>query len=156
MVSQFIYASLVTFGFCLIFNVRGKIAFSASIVGGLGWLVYIISSKIGFSIGVGFFLAGAVVTFGSEVIARILKTPVTSSLIPTFTPLVPGGGAYYTMLYVFNGEYKRAMEKGAETFIISMAIILGFVIVTEMFKLYGKQIKRLKEREQKIEKDKCS
>lgn len=153
MVSQFIYASLTTYGFCLIFNVRGMIAFSASLVGGLGWLVYIISSKFGFSIGVAFFLAGAVVTLGSELIARILKTPVTSSLIPTFTPLVPGGGAYYTMLYLFNGEYTRAMEKGAETFIISMAIILGFVVVTELFKLYGKQLKKLKEKEKKIEKN---
>ena len=116
-------------------------------------MVYIISSKLGFSIGVSFFLAGVVVTLGSEIIARILKTPVTSALIPTFTPLVPGGGAYYTMLYLFNGEYTSAMEKGAETFIISVAIIIGFVIVTEMFKLYGKRVKKLKEKEQKIEKN---
>lgn len=132
MIGQFIYSSLATYGFCLIFNVRGMIAMSASFVGGLGWMVYIISSKLGFSIGVAFFLAGVVVTLGSEIIARILKTPVTSALIPTFTPLVPGGGAYYTMLYLFNGEYTRAMEKGAETFIISVAIIIGFVIVTEL------------------------
>lgn len=153
MIGQFIYSSLATYGFSLIFNVRGMIALSASFVGGLGWMVYIISSKLGFSIGVAFFLAGVVVTLGSEIIARILKTPVTSALIPTFTPLVPGGGAYYTMLYLFNGEYTRAMEKGAETFIISVAIIIGFVIVTEMFKLYGKRVKKLKEKEQKIEKN---
>lgn len=153
MVSQFIYASMVTYGFCLIFNVRGKISISASIVGGLGWLVYIILTKLGWSIGVGFFWAGVVVTFGSEMIARILKTPVTSSLIPTFTPLVPGGGAYYTMLYLFNGEYTRAANKGAETFIVSMAIILGFVVVTEFFKLYTRIIN---ERKKRNEKNKCS
>ncbi|WP_304205897.1 threonine/serine exporter family protein [Fusobacterium perfoetens] len=138
MIGQFGYSALATYGFCLIFNVRGIIGFYASIVGGLGWLVYYIFNEMGYSLAISFFLAGATATLGSEIIARKLKTPVTSSLIPTFTPLVPGSGAYYTMLYLINGQYEKAMEKGAETFIISIAIIFGFLVVTDFFKLYTK------------------
>ena len=43
------------------------------------------------------------------------------------------------MLYVFNGDYERAIEKGAETFLISIAIILGFVVVTDIFKIKSRR-----------------
>ncbi len=138
MIIQFIFSVLSVVAFCLIFNVRGKIGVYASLVGGTGWIVYLLATKMGFSVGVGYFLAAAIATFGSEVIARKLRTPVTSSLIPVFTPLVPGGGVYYTMFYIFNGDYERGLEKGVETFIVSIAITLGFLVVTEGFKIYGK------------------
>lgn len=85
-----------------------------------------------------FLFAGATATLGSEIIARIFKTPVTSSLIPTITPFVPGGGVYYTMFYLFNGEHNLAMQKGLDTFIMTGSIILGFLVVSEIFKLYSK------------------
>lgn len=138
MIIQFIFASLSALGFAYIFNTRGKIAWAAAFVGGAGWIVYLLSMKIGFSLGAAFFLAGATATFGSEMIARIFKTPVTSALIPTFTPFVPGGGAYYTMFYLFNGQYELAMQKGIDTFIMSGSMILGFLVVSDIFKLYTK------------------
>lgn len=138
MINQFIFSTLSALGFAYIFNVRGKIAWAAAFVGGIGWMVYLLSMKAGFSLGAAFFLAGAAATLGSEIIARIMKTPVTSALIPTFTPFVPGSGAYYTMFYLFNGEYNLAMEKAIATFIMTGAIILGFLAVSEIFKLYTK------------------
>lgn len=138
MIIQFIFSAISALGFAYIFNVRGKIALAAAFTGGIGWIIYLISMKIGLSLGVAFFLAGAVVTLGSEIIARKMKTPVTSALIPAFTPFVPGSGAYYTMFYLFNGQYELAMEKAIATFIMSGSMILGFLFVSEFVKLYTK------------------
>lgn len=138
MIVQFIFSILSVVGFTIIFNVRGKIAFCSSIGGALGWIIYLVSSKLGFSLGISFFLAGAWITFISQIISLYLKTPITSALIPTLTPLVPGGGAYYTMFYLINKNYNLALKKGAETIIICGAIILGFLVVTEIFRIYSK------------------
>ncbi len=144
MIVQFIFSAFSALGFAYIFNVRGKIAWAAAIVGGIGWIVYLVSMEAGLSLGPAFFLAGATATLGSEIIARVLKTPVTSALIPTFTPFVPGSGAYYTMFYLFNGQYDLAMEKAIATFIMSGSMILGFLFVSEFIKLYMKIKKRKK------------
>lgn len=138
MIVQFIFSAFSALGFAYIFNVRGKIAWAAAFVGGIGWIVYLVSMEAGLSLGPAFFLAGATATLGSEIIARVLKTPVTSALIPTFTPFVPGSGAYYTMFYLFNGQYDLAMEKAIATFIMSGSMILGFLFVSEFIKLYMK------------------
>lgn len=144
MIIQFIFSAFSALGFAYIFNVRGKIAWAAAFVGGIGWIVYLVSMEAGLSLGPAFFLAGATATLGSEIIARVLKTPVTSALIPTFTPFVPGSGAYYTMFYLFNGQYDLAMEKAIATFIMSGSMILGFLFVSEFIKLYMKIKKRKK------------
>ncbi len=144
MIVQFIFSAFSALGFAYIFNVRGKIAWAAAFVGGIGWIVYLVSMEAGLSLGPAFFLAGATATLGSEIIARVLKTPVTSALIPTFTPFVPGSGAYYTMFYLFNGQYDLAMEKAIATFIMSGSMILGFLFVSEFIKLYMKIKKRKK------------
>ncbi|MDP0493713.1 MAG: threonine/serine exporter family protein [Fusobacterium sp. JB021] len=136
MITQFIFSILSVVGFTIIFNVRGKIAFWSAIGGAIGWIIYLFTTKLGFSIGISFFLAGAWITFVSQIIAIYFKTPITSALIPTLTPLVPGGGAYYTMFYLINKKYSMALKKGAETLIVCGAIILGFLVVSELFRLY--------------------
>ena len=138
MIVQFIFSSLSALGFAYIFNVRGKIAWAAALVGGIGWVIYLLSLKMGVSLGISFFIIGAATTFGSEMIARIFKTPVTSALIPTITPIVPGSGAYYTMFYLFNGESELATQKAIDTFVMTGAMILGFLVVSDIFKLYTK------------------
>lgn len=143
MIIQFIFSILSVIGFTIIFNVRGKIAFWSALGGGIGWIIYLFTKKIGFSLGVSFFLAGSWITFISQLIAIYFKTPVTSALIPTLTPLVPGGGAYYTMFYLLNENYDLALKKGTETIVVCGAIILGFLTVSEIFRLYLLRKKRI-------------
>ena len=148
MIVQFIFASLSALGFAYIFNVRGKIAWAAATVGGAGWIIYLISVKLGVSLGFSFFIIGAAATIGSEMIARIFKTPVTSALIPIITPIVPGSGAYYTMFYLFNGQSELATQKAIDTFIMTGAMILGFLVASDIFKLYTKyKIRKLKRKQ---------
>lgn len=136
MINQFIFSLLSAVGFAYIFNVRGMIAWAAAFVGGICWVVYLISMEIGMSLGVSFFILGAIATIGSEIIARIFKTPVTSALIPTITPFVPGSGVYYTVFYLFNGNLELSIQKGLDTFIMTGAMILGFLVSSDLVKIY--------------------
>lgn len=146
---QFIFSSISALGFAYIFNVRGKTAIATGVVGGLGWLIYLITVKLGLSIGFSFFILGAFATFGSEMIARIYKVPVILALIPTITPIVPGSGAYYTMYYLFNGNHALSSQKATETFIMTGAMMLGFLVVSDIFKVYGKLMKRKRRKHKK-------
>ena len=145
MIVQFIFASLSAVGFAYIFNVKEKIVWAAALIGGIAWIFYLFSMKFGISLGVTFFILGAICTFGSEIIARVFKTPVTSALIPTITPIVPGSGAYYAVFYLFNGQHDLAMQKAMDTFVMTGSMILGFLIASDLVKLYIKiKTKKLK------------
>ena len=144
MINQFIFSAFSALGFAYIFNVRGKIAWAAAFVGGIGWMVYLFSMEAGLSLGAAFFLAGAAATLGSEIIARVMKTPVTSALIPTFTPFVPGSGAYYTMFYLFNGQYELAMRKGSCNIYNVRIYDIGIPFCISNYKIIFKSYKKIK------------
>ena len=42
------------------------------------------------------------------------------------------------MFYLFNGESELATQKAIDTFVMTGAMILGFLVVSDIFKLYTK------------------
>ncbi|MEG2082580.1 MAG: threonine/serine exporter family protein [Oscillospiraceae bacterium] len=82
-----IYAFFACGAFCIIFNVRDvKIAFVASLGGGLAWMVYLFSAVFGSDIIQNLLAAFAVALF-SELMARVFKTPATVFLIIGILPM---------------------------------------------------------------------
>lgn len=144
MLLQFVSAIISVLGFTYIFNVRGKVAIASGVVGGVGWIIYLFIMKLGFSLGFSYFILGAFATFGSEIIARVYKVPVILALIPIITPIVPGSGAYYTMFYLFAGNHNLSLQKATDTLVMTGAMMLGFLIVSDIFKIYIKFYNRKK------------
>ncbi len=70
--------------------------------------------------------------------ARIEKTPVTLMVICAMIPLVPGGGMYYTMQKVIEGDVSGALNTGFTTLSVAGAIALGMVMVSSMTRLIYK------------------
>ena len=70
--------------------------------------------------------------------ARILKTPVTSTLIASLIPLVPGSGVYFTMSYFIENKSVEAAQRGIATLMITIAITLGIVMVSTFSQIYYK------------------
>ena len=96
-----VLASFVgSFGFAVLYNLRGKKLCMAGISGMVSWIAYLIVWNEMPSTFVANLAAAAVATIYAETMARILKTPVTVFLITGIIPLVPGGNLYYTMNYV--------------------------------------------------------
>jgi len=135
MIKEIIFAFLATLGFGITFEIRGKKLFFSCIVGSIGWVSYILSLKLGYSLILSYFIASIILTICSEILARILKTPVTSILINGLIPLVPGGGIYYTMYFILQKNMEQALFKGAETFLIAGALSFGIVVVSSLVRI---------------------
>lgn len=137
-----LYSFLACIGFCLLYNIRGKMLVIASIGGALGWFIFLISANAGNDI-TQYFIAMIVISLYSEFMARRYKKPVTVFLIVALIPLVPGGSIYRTMEYCINGETMKFLETGIHTIGIAGALALGILIVSSFVRLYYR-ILRLK------------
>lgn len=138
MLLEMLWAAGSTFAFGILFNLKGKKLFFAGVGGALGWGVYIIFKNAEYSIPASFMFASMALTIYSEVMARILKTPVTSTLIASLIPLVPGSGVYFTMSCLVENKLEEAMSKGIETVLITAAITVGIVFVSTFSQIYYK------------------
>jgi uncharacterized membrane protein YjjB (DUF3815 family) len=126
------YAAIATFCFCVLFNITGKKMFVASFGGGLGWFIYLLLQHLNASTSTSLFFASIALGIFSEIMARLLKTPVTSFVVPALIPLVPGGGMYYTMLETVQGNINSSLEIGLETISNAGALAVGLVFVSSI------------------------
>jgi uncharacterized membrane protein YjjB (DUF3815 family) len=135
MLLNFIYASIATLAFGIIFNIRGKKLVFASLGGGISWAVYLLSFRLFSSMIFAYFLAASIVTLYSEIMARVLKAPVTTFVICAIIPVVPGGGMYNTMLESVKGNVQTALSTGVETITIAGAIAVGILFISTIVKI---------------------
>ena len=135
LIIQTFSAFLATFGFGIIFNIKGKKLFFASLGGAIGWFVYALSLKLNFSDLSSLFVSAIFFSIYCEIFARILKTPVTTLVICSLIPLVPGGGMYYTMLEAVNGNVSKSLDLGLNTIASAGTLALGIIFVSTITKL---------------------
>lgn len=130
------YAFLGSLGFCVLFNIRGKNLFAASIGGALGWFVYELIPLLGMSsTNNAIFIATIVISIYSEIMARILKQPVTVFVIASMIPLVPGSGMYYTTFEAVQGNVDRAVAYGLKTLYDAGTIAIGIILVSTIARI---------------------
>ena len=142
---SFIGAALGSLGFAFIFHIRGNKLWIAALTGGIGGLVYEIVLQSHSNV-VALFFASVVISIFSEIFARVFKCPVTTFLVCSLIPLVPGGGMYYTMLEFVQSDINGAILKGIDTISQACSIAVGCILVSSImkmanqFKLKGKKI----------------
>lgn len=138
MIKQFVFAFIATFVFGILFNIKGKKLLYSALGGGVSYLLYYILLSMGLSqISSTFFASIFIGTYG-EVMARLIKTPVTIFIISAIIPLVPGGGLYYTMYYTISENYGQALKYGMDTFQIAIIIVISVLMVGTLSKLLNK------------------
>ncbi|WP_297598181.1 threonine/serine exporter family protein [uncultured Cetobacterium sp.] len=133
---EVLFAFFITASFAIIFNVRGKLIFYSGIGGAISWFFYLLFTEKGYSYSTCYLLATAITAFYSEVMAKKLKTTVPTLLIAALIPMAPGGGVYYTMLYLIENNYQESMLKGMETSIIAGSMALGIILITTCFRIF--------------------
>lgn len=143
MISSCFYAFFASLGFGIIFNIRGKKLYFAALGGSIGWFIYSLSLK---AIPPLYALTLAAIGFSvySEIMARILKSPITIFVICALIPLVPGGGMYYTMLYILQDNFSMAMETGIETISNAGSLVMGILIVSSIMKIINNNKQNVK------------
>lgn len=126
---------IITFGFGILFNIKGKKLLFAALGGGLSWYCYSLPLSLGLSEVSSLFISALVFSTYSEVLARIFKTPVTSFVICALFPLVPGSGMYYTMLDTINGDLQNAVHLGINTLANAGTLALGVIFISTITSL---------------------
>ena len=126
---------IITFGFGILFNLKGKKLLFAALGGGLSWYCYSLPLSLGLSEVSSLFISALVFSTYSEVLARIFKTPVTSFVICALFPLVPGSGMYYTMLATINGDLQNAVHLGINTLANAGTLALGVIFISTITSL---------------------
>lgn len=129
------FAFIATLGFGIIFNIKGKKLFFAALGGAISWFFYSLALEFKLSSISSLFISSLLFSTYCEILARILKTPVTTLVICALIPLVPGGGMYYTMLEVINGDINKALELGINALASAGTLSLGVIFVSTITKL---------------------
>lgn len=128
-VLQVIMGTLGSFGFSLLFNVRGKKLIIASVGGGLSWALYLLLQGVVPSEFTRYVFCSLFVAIYAEFFARRLKTPATTFLIPSVIPHIPGGALYHTMRFALNKEWSLCFSQAMYTLQLALGLALGIAAV---------------------------
>ena len=125
-----IFAFMATVCFGVLVNIRGKMLVFSAFNGGITWLIYLLlQMEYGAPI-LSLFIASLFAAAYSEIMARILKAPVTLFVICGIIPLVPGSGMYKTMLYTIQGQTNLAVSEGMSTVGAAGSIAVGIFVIS--------------------------
>jgi uncharacterized membrane protein YjjB (DUF3815 family) len=130
-----LWACLATFGFALMFNVRGKDLPLAALGGALGWSVAAPLQASGTAQPTAFLVASMAIGFWSEIVAALRRRPASLYIACGIIPLVPGGGMYYTMLEYARGNNWNGAATGIATLLAAGAIAAGLAISSAVSRL---------------------
>ena len=152
MMTRVLAAALGTVAFALLFSVPKKYYPGCGVVGGMSWLIYLLTqSALDCTETEAIFFAAVVVIFLSRLFAVGEGCPVTVFLITGIFPLVPGAGVYWTAYYLVTGQLDLARGSGFSAVKAAFAIVLGIVIVFELpgglFRALARPWKRLRGKE---------
>ena len=135
-------ATFSTFFFGVIFSLTGKKLFYSSFAGGLGWYTHLLFFKeLVYSKTASYVVSAMIIAIFSEIISRLKRTTVTTTLIPALIPLVPGGGIYYTMSFFVENRMPEAFEKGRETIFLTVALSVGIFLISTFSQILNRTIK---------------
>ncbi len=122
-------------GFFILFNVHGRGSLLCAAGGMLTWLVYLFCRQLGCGLFAMNFFASVFAAVYAEALARSRKYPVTSYLVISIVPLLPGAGIYYTMSLALDGSMQQALHKGIETAGVAGSIAAAILLVSTLFRL---------------------
>jgi len=118
-------------GFAVLFNTKGRRILIPAAGGAVFWAFYLLfHAYVSGNVYLGFFTAAVLLTIYSEIWAKVLKTPVTTVLIPTVIPFIPGGDLYYTVLFALKGDSVNFAVKARSALGSSVALAAGIMVVT--------------------------
>ena len=134
----FLSSFFATLGFGILFNIKGKNLLWASVTGAIGGLVYKFCLYLNINDYVSNFIAALCLSFCAEVLARKYKNPVTTYIVCSLIPLVPGAALYRMMTYALKGALLKALERGCYMIGVAGSLAVGILLVSTVFKIYSR------------------
>ena len=134
-----------TFGFGVLFHMKGKKLLFASLGGMCAWFLYLLFSALGGREILCYLIISILLSLYSEVMARWLKTPATPFAMMTLIPLVPGGSLYYCMSNAIQGDLEAARVFGGEAAKYALGIAVGISLTWAIIEMVQRLIHMKKE-----------
>ena len=131
-------------GFAVLFHVKWKKLILAAVGGGLSWIVYLVVLEHYGDKALGLLATTVTVGLLAEILARVMKTPVTILLVPMLIPLIPGSDLYYTTSYLVRGQAEECARSLERVIREAGAIAFGIILVTCMVQVVLQLANRLK------------
>lgn len=126
----------------ILYHTEKKLFLFCGLSGLVGWIIfYTINSRTSRVI-LATFLGAIAVALYSEIMARIKKTPATIFLITGIFPIVPGVGAYNTIISIVNNNLSEAAVNGFITSACAGALAFGIITVSSLFRLINTSNKK--------------
>lgn len=138
-----IAAALATFGFSIVFNIRGKNLLIATLCGAFSWAMYLVCDYFSDSNIMPYFVCGVSIALYSETAAYLFRAPATMYLMPGFIPSVPGGAVYKAVESCLFGDIAGFAEGLVNTLKIGGAIALGLILMSSFFRLFRGAVQRI-------------
>lgn len=133
MIMQVVMAVIGTIAFCVLFGVPAKYYAYCGIVGGAGWLLYmLLTLRAGMSVVVATFFSSLLVIALARRFAVLEKCPATVFVIAGIIPLVPGVGICWSAYYIVSDQLPEALSSGLTAVKSVIAIVLGIIIVFDL------------------------
>lgn len=135
-------STIISSGFAVLFQVPRESIIFSGFTGMVQWMVYFVLRDLGVNTYFNFFIASFAAGIIAEAFARFQKKPAIIYIVPGLLPLVPGSNIYYTMLHFVKNEYNLAINQGAQTFFLAIAIAAGVVLSSVFSSSLRKKLKR--------------
>lgn len=136
-------AFLSTAGCSFIFGAPKKLALINGLNGAFGFVVYsLLVDTYGNLLST--FIAGVFITLVAQIVARILRTPVTVCLVPSFYPLVPGGLLYRAVYAFVDNDLALSSENASQAMLVAGVIALSILLTESAFILLLRSAKKIK------------
>ncbi|MGL4740547.1 MAG: threonine/serine exporter family protein [Sarcina sp.] len=135
LIIQTVACFVATLAFAIIFNIRGRFLIWAAIGGAISWYFYKIILFYSDSNTLSMFGSAVVFSSYAEILARKLKTPVTTLVVCGLIPLVPGSGMYYTMSSAVQGDIAQTWALAISTFASAGSLALGVIFTSTITRM---------------------
>lgn len=134
--TQTIMGCIGAVGFAVLFNVRGKRLLLIAGASAISWLGYVLCNVGGAGTFWAIFCGTAVAGLISEVLARVVKTPVLMLLVPILIPLIPGGTLYNMMSNLVRSQHEQFLRCARQLLEEAGAIALGIIVCASVMSIF--------------------
>lgn len=130
LIEQLVVSFFAAIGFAILFNAPINVLWQSGTVGMIGWLVFVVLSRVyDVNVVIATFVASVIIGIISQILAKRFRTPIIIFNLAGIIPLVPGGLSYDAMRFFVVNNYDAAISTGATVAMISGAIALGLIFL---------------------------
>lgn len=132
---QMVMGCIGALGFAVLFNVQYNKLWLIAVSSALSWLGYAMCMILNTGVFWAFFCGTAVAALLSEILARVVKTPVLLLLVPILIPLIPGCDLYHMMSSLVRGQEAVMLDYARLLLLEAGAIALGIICVASVMSI---------------------